>query len=1525
MSFFAGFDVGSSSVHYIVIGNDRQIVYSPEPLMHFADPISAIFEAWKDVETRFGAGKIKSTAFTGSNAKYFPKVMEGLIYDFDSVTIPKGADLVYPDAQYIFHIGAKDSYFFKLKSVGGKRIIQEWMTGTKCGGGSGILIEKQCRRLLEGEVPEPDVKPGSNTSRDGDVDFEEKVIGRRKVQSRLEKIFSLAESEAEKSKQPSEFLARCGVVIQSDLIHKQNEGASREDNLAGLFRTVARNYKIDVLGTQEFNSDGKSCAIVTGGVFSNDIIRRNLEDSLGITLVRPEHFHNIAAAGVALKALEERNEYVFSIEELKKVAVYSRERRKFTPSLSGYLNKVKNRESNIEEKFEKGTEVVLGIDGGSTTTKGALVDLNGRLLDKIYIKTHGNPEGSLKKVIKYLSRHKDKVVVKGVGATGSARRLYEKILISQRKAEDLRKKAVAVTDRITDEITCHALGVKHYDPQIDTIFEVGGQDMKFTCFSNDVVKEAKMNYSCQAGSGQTLENMADVIDLNVENSLQEYALRAERIPVIDATCGVFMEMDENRLIAEGFSKEEIAAAILRGTAASYYYKFVGGAQHVGQKCSAQGGPPLGKAFLAALAQVTEKEIEAYPHREMFGAWGQALDIIHSIKQLQKENKTYESAFRGWDLVDKTFHKEKISCRALFKEKSCGIRDCQLEIFTIDDDRIITGGFCPKGDSESSVKPKTNYVDKYHRIYERHFCLQGSLLEDPSLCELNKNTKGTVGIKRSTATLGEKGIWSAALLKKLGFHPVVTPRSNKEIAKIGVDNSRTDFCIARKLVTGHASLLNENQNIKYLFNPSFIELKRKEPPDLKYCIYTESEGYILNDVLSIDENRQISPVLHFGDENLLVHSIGKDFERLGLRFSAKQIRQAVRYADKAELEFKKELYKTGDEFLKRIEEGNEKAYVGIGRDYVLLDPEASSNSGVMFSQVRGLNYIPQIFLEHKFEDVPIDQVADNEFWVESVKILKANLFVAGHPKLFPIRMMNFACGPDSLKIYQEEKIHEVANKPLLTLLTDAQTNNAPFVTRTEAHERVVNQSRPGKQKIVRMAPAKYSADTDSERIWLIPYMGDAAYVAVSALKHFGINGMVLPTNTQRGYEAARKHIHTEVCHPLKGVVGDALGFLNEQLEEKGKKFIEDNYLVMLPTTSGPCRFGKYTEVLRIFMDRQGLEKVPIAGPSSETDYFDIPLPGKAGKSNKLKIQKILFKGINASDILEDITLRFRPYAEDKQKVNDLKKERLLVLGEIIENGADSADLVEWGKETVSKFTKIKLKYDTRFPLVLYIGEIYMRQHDPYTDFVIHRLEDEKLEMVRDPITDWLLYVNQMNRRNSRRDIGLAVKGRDLKKAWRQTTKLAQSFIKGKYMSGIAKKIAEPFHEVLHGRHCLPNPMEIIGTLEKNHKFHGNIEGESPLSTGIAYYFMNDLIKPTGDAYISGIFHVGPFTCMQEGVATAKIEAMVKELRKIKPDLVFPIVHAFFGDSPNPNLEAEIAVFKEQCYQKRQMLREKYRAD
>jgi len=231
---FVGIDVGSSFVHYVALAKDRSVVYSPRPIMHFANPIGAVKEAWRDIAQRFGAESIRNTAFTGSGAESFERVMKGVTYVFDSVAIPKGAETANPQAQYIFHMGAKDSYFFHLNRINGKKVIQEWRTGTKCGGGSGTLIEKQCRRFFEGEVPNPELE---NT---GSVESAEereniRIQNRAKLQARLEEMFSRAQSEAEGSTEPSEFLARCGVVIQSDLIHKQNEGATRQDNLAGLW------------------------------------------------------------------------------------------------------------------------------------------------------------------------------------------------------------------------------------------------------------------------------------------------------------------------------------------------------------------------------------------------------------------------------------------------------------------------------------------------------------------------------------------------------------------------------------------------------------------------------------------------------------------------------------------------------------------------------------------------------------------------------------------------------------------------------------------------------------------------------------------------------------------------------------------------------------------------------------------------------------------------------------------------------------------------------------------------------------------------------------------------------------------------------------------------------------------------------------------------------------------------------------------------------------------------------------------
>jgi len=1521
MDVYVGVDVGSSYVHAVVLNSNRSIVYAVRPVQHFANPLGAVLEVWQDITSIFHESSIVSTSFTGSGAKGFEAAMPGVIYVYDSVAIPAGIGVVHPEAELVFHMGAKDAYYFNLTRVNNQPTIQDWRTGTKCGGGSGTLIEKQCRRLFDGQT-----QPATLThiqATDDPIHREcARIANRRKLQERMETMYSHAQAEASLSKDPSEFLARCGVVVQSDLIHKQNEGASRRDNLAGLFRTVARNYKIDVLGAETFEPSEQPChALATGGVMASDLIVSHLQAMLGIRIDRPAQFQHMAAIGTAAKAIELGNRFVFNLKQLKATAEHSRKNRLFAPPLSESLALVHEQTQPLEKTLKPGQQVIIGIDGGSTTTKGALVDLKtGRLLDKLYVKTHGDPEASLKHVLAYLGRHKDTVKVCGVGATGSARKLYEKILINQALSESLTADGKVCVDRITDEITCHALGVKHFDPDTDTIFEIGGQDMKFTRFADDgTVKEAKMNYSCQAGSGQTLENMADIINLKVESTLQDAALRAKRVPVIDSTCGVFMEMDENRLIAEGFDTDEIAAAIICGTAASYFYKFVGGQQHVGKKCSAQGGPPLGKAFLAALAQVTGREVEAYAHREMFGAWGQALDIIEFIRQQESQGHHCDTAFRGWDLIHQTFDKQTVLCHDLYDGKSCGVRNCLLDVFRIDQDEIISGGFCPRGNTENGQTPKTNYVDLYHSLYDKHFKKQGVRLEDLTEDVLRQHANArSIGIKRSTATLGEKGIWSAALLKAIGFLPVMSPRSNAEIAQMGVECSRTEFCIARKLATGHAAVLNEHPRVSFLFNPSFIEQRNLDPtsgPDLKYCIYTESEGYVLNDVLSLDKSRQINPILHFGDTPLLIEQWQVEFKRVGLNVSVKALKLAIEAADQAERAFKVDLHEQGDRFLARVEKQGTEAYVGLGRDYVLLDPEASANSGHLFSQVRGLDYIPQVFLEHRFADVNLDEFVHNEFWVQSVKILKANVYVARHSKLYGIRLINFACGPDSLKIYQERNIHEAAHKPLLVLVTDGQTNNAPFVTRTEAHERVVSQSqsRPLDISLLKHTTANHHA----QRTWLIPFMGNASVLSAAALRHFGVKAKVLPTNTPLGNELARKHISTEVCHPLKGVVGDALGYLRNCVDKRGLAQVCDNYLVMLPTTSGPCRFGKYTELVREFMGKEGLGAIPVAGPSSKSDYMDVPFPKRMGLSDKMAFQKLLFRGIRAADLLEDCVLRFRPYAKDKADAARVHQGSLDALETIIEDGGRTRDLVQWGHDTVTQFKALACTHGQRHPLVLYIGEIYMRQHDPYTGYVIEHLENTGLELVRDPVSEWLHYINRLTIRKTRRDMRLGFKHRDWSRAWTQAGHFGKSSLKGLYMTQVDAQIEAPFHEVLAGRHILPKPIDMIETLEKAHEIHGNIEGESPLSTSIAYHIMHDLAQPGENSPICGIFHLGPFTCMQESVATAKIEAMVKEHKKKNPDLVFPIIHAFFGDSPNTNLDSEIAVFREQCYQKRDM--------
>lgn len=1486
--YFAGIDIGSSAIHSVILDEFGRVAYVSPSVPHFGTPFDRLAEVWKDLAANSVDGKIVSTAFTGIGAQYFKDVFPELLFDYESVTIPKGASLLCPDVVYIFHMGAKDSYFFKVGHLGEEINLLEWSANSKCGGGSGILIEKQLRRLY---LKEDELLFNSSSA-------EEKM-------ELMQSLYEMAEEDLAMHGVARGFNARCGVIIQSDLIHEQNEGADRDYLVSCLYATVARNYKNDVVGVRDLDQSAPS--IATGGVFASDYLLKRVQDLLGLSLKRPKHFRAVAAIGVALEAIEKNNTYVMDFSKLEEITSFVRGKRPCAPPLHAYLDKVHVYDGEIKDvEVNDVRNVTIGVDGGSTTTKAAVVDVStGELLDKIYISTHGDPEGALKEVFRYLSRRADNYNVLGVCTTGSARKLYERILVSRAKKEALEAEGYNVLDGAVDEITCHAVGIKFHDPAIDTIFEVGGQDMKFTTFkvtngvSTDEIEEARMNYSCQAGAGQTLENMAQLLDLDVKSSLQEAALKADIVPLIDSTCGVFMEMEENRLISEGFTKEQIAAAIIRATAASYFNKFVGGPQHVKNKCSCQGGPALGKAFLAAMAQVTGKDIYAYPHRELFGAWGAGLFLRNQILQLQEEGKEVCSAFRGFEVVDMVFEKRDVMCSDHFGPLSCGMRNCKLKVFSIGGEEVITGGFCPRGNSEGTGQSRKDYVEIYHKLLEKHF--DGVLYEN--LDADKQPDLPTMGIHRGGATLGDLGIWSSAIFKKLGFLPVLTPKSSDEIAQAGINIAPTEFCIAMKLVIGHAALLHQDKRIKHLFNPCFIEEVRPVKPHRKFCIYTEAEGFLLQDILGIEPEREFLSVLYLNDEETTARALLDEFRRLGYDFTLDDILAAISYANEKLKIFKEELYRYGDEFLEELEESGEVGFVGLGRDYVILDPQASSNSGSMFSKQRGMRYIPQNFLEKYFKDIPVDELSYNEYWYQNAHILQAAIYTARNPKLFPIRQMNFACGPDSMKFYHESEIFRRAEKPFLHLVTDAQTNNAPFVTRAEAHERVVQKARP-RNDLSLSDFVLFPHDNEKEklnlgsRIWLIPYMGEASRLGAAVLRHYGVTAMAMPTATPESKDAASRFITTETCFPLRGVIGDVMATIEDLAQEQGKEWVRNNIVIFLPTTSGPCRFGKYGEVLKIFLKQEGIDRVPIVSPSTDSSYIEIEAPEQFGGTlSKANALLNVFRAIKMADMVDDLIRKFRPYSDDKKAFDELCSHRMDLLEKLlIERGASYSVLKKWTKETMDLFLKeVPKAKNHSLPLVLYVGEIYTRQHDPYTEYVIKRLEEEGLEVVRGSITEWLEYINYLTIRE------------DPKFAY----KFAQFYME--YADWRFKRI---FGEAAKEREVLPKPNVIIEDLQESRRYHRDITGESPLVIGIFFKFLRGELPGNGQR-VCGIFHVGPFTCMQEGVAMAKMDAMLKEETKRDPNLVVPMVHAFFGDSANTNLEAEIAAFREQCRLKAKM--------
>ncbi len=1475
MKIRIGFDIGSESIHSVIMDEKDKIIEVPEYIMHFGSPIDALRDLYEDIIKKYSYENIKSVVFTGGGGENLVKVLD-VPFFFDTITIPIGATYLVPDAQYIFHIGARDPYYFEREQVSNENqsFTSDHGTGTKCGGGSGILFTKQCRRFYEKEY---DVEIGDDRRQN-----------RNNLQDRMIKVFDKASTVVGTSEKQINVGGRCGVVVQSDMIHLQNQGEQINDILSGMLERIIRNYKCDVLKTREFGSESK--AIVTGGIFNSKHLVKILEEELDLKIELPEHFMAVGAIGAVLKSYD--NNKKFLPNQLDAIASAEKSTIKMAPPLAPALMKViKHDGENITRKHEdlkifkeivneKNVEVLLGIDGGSTTTKAMIARADSlEFLAEICLYTSGQPLLTAQNMLRQISEaFGDSIKIKGVAYTGSSGAFYHRLFTDRSVLNGKHG-----LDLVKDEITCHAYGVKHYNNKVDTIFELGGQDAKFTVFNNDgTVKKSKMNLSCMAGTGQTMQNMVEMLGLDISSTFHEYALSAKATPIVDDTCGIFTEAGIARLIAMGFPKDEIAAAVVYGFMGGYVNKFIGNEKY-GEFASAQGGPFNGDSCLAALALHSGMEVHAFPHRQLFGALGAVIALSKEITELENKKIEYISGFRGLEIADMKFENTVGNCSEIIDD-CCGVKDCILQCFTVGGDKVFSGGACPKGNSSEIAKAAPNYVKMYKNLLEKHIKEFTTPIEE-------NNDKERILIPRTLTFLNEKAVYYVALYKALGFEVAVSPETTDEMTNLGVYYSHSETCYPVKIAHGHVAYLKE-----YLRpgKDKILAVNAVGEKDLKFCPFISGDGFLAKEAVGLDNKDVLLPLVRFNSDDIPEDkSFLEDLERVfPKRFKLSEVTKAVNIAKIANEKCIKDLYDAGDKIVSKLSAKNEIIYFGIGRGYTLFDDVASSKVHELFAK-NGLHFIPSFFLPAPEHD--LENIADNMFWFQGEKIINYTLKAGLEAKLYPVRATNFNCGTDSMLLYHEEHLMAISKKPHLVLQTDGHSSNAQFGTRTLANHEVVKSHTETIPKI-----DDYKTSTPEivikNRIVGVPFMGTNSNVISAGYKALGYESEVLPTHTAASREVIRKNVSANTCRPFAFQMGDSLAWL-DSLKERG---IDPNRraAVFEPMAKGPCRYGQYYVMMRKLFDRHGYQDVVIVNPDDAKDYMNMPL-------TKLEIAKqamIIFKGFYANDLLMNSLLRTRPYENKIGKADKIYERFSRLLYRLVAMGAKTRQIIKLLTKAKKDFEACIDKSIKRKPIVLMNGEVFVRTHPGSNQNSVKLLEKYGLEVKMTYLSQWIEFTN-------RTAIRLYKDASDFKG-------LLASTLKKQYMIKKGKQFFEPFAEFLKGRESHESD-HVLENTQDSLVYDRRIEGEAPVSIGEAHMFSKGEIPN-----ICGIYHVGPFGCMQETAATSQIQSLAIKHRKEETDSsarIVPFMDAVFGDSELPNLEAEIAVFAEKCRLKQELIK------
>ncbi len=1194
-----GIDLGAAEVKLVLCTRGGDIAYQART-PNRGRPLASLLRLLSDIPPEAHRGAALKVATTGSGKWLLDGVTCCLPVN-EVVATARGVRRKFPAARTVIDLGGQSTKWILLGLESEQDAVTDFLGNGLCAAGAGAFLEQQADRL------------GLTVSE----------LGR------------LAAGAA----RGATIAGRCSVFAKSDMIHLQQKGTPSEEIAYGLCQAMVRTFVATTLQGRRIEPP----VVLAGGGAANPGLVRAFREQLALfdgQLTSSEDspfFGALGAASLAGQApLTGLQEFVTALKE-RETATSHVDRPVLPPLPPEPPASSPNAEdvAPVSDNFK----AFLGLDVGSVSTNLVLLSPGNEILDGIYLPTRGRPVEALHEGLKRIrERFGSRLQIVGVGSTGSGRHLAAEVVGA---------------DVVHNEITAQMVSTLLFMPEVDTIFEIGGQDSKYISVRNGRLADFEMNKICAGGTGSFLEEQSSRLGVRITGEFSDLALRATHPCDLGARCTVFMDTEVVRAQERGASLEDLCAGLAYSVVRNYLEKVVAG-RHVGRCIVFQGGTASNRAVVAAFRQLLGKPIRVHPYNRISGAIGAAM--------LAARAKPARSRFRGLDACDGAVWRS-------FECHRCENR-CQVNRIKVGTKVAHFGDICER------YSERDREAKEIARPFPELFAAREQLLREHLPPSRPDGERPRLGLLRASLNLEFLPFW-ATFLDELGFEPVVSEHVPAGAVQQSTGGLPAETCLPIKTAAAHAKTLLD-RSVEKIFLPAVLECPpRREDDQSHTCFYVQQLPYMLR---AEWRSRLVTAQFAMRDGVLgLVEPALALAKALGRPVDS--VWRALIKARAAQARFVAARQRLGKDTLASP---FERAAVVLGRPYNTHDP--SLNLGIAHHLERlGLPAIPWDLLP--LDEVRLDARWQTVPWHYNREQLRAVEVIRRDPRLFPILISSYGCGPDGFIAKHLEEL--LSGRPRLLLEFDEHRGEAGLITRLEAfadeiQEHLSNAAAHECSWRVTPGPRPMPAG----RHFFIPRFSEHAHIYAAAVRSAGHRAVVLPPPDDDSVRLGEQCTSGRECHPYAILAGDLVRWVRSSPPDGDNVFL-------IPNCTSPCLVRQYGDGLRILLDRHGLPKTEIWEATTAQLARVVGIPGMFR----------LYMGLLATDFLFTLATRLRPYETHPGSAQELLATSVERLSRVV---AEKGNLDEVLTESALDLWALpRVGSPGSRPLVGVTGDLYTR--------------------------------------------------------------------------------------------------------------------------------------------------------------------------------------------------------------------------